>query len=60
MDKIRYFTTYDKNVWVNKGDILKLLNSRMSKIKIIEKLTECYYKEKEPDDKSTETLQTDC
>jgi hypothetical protein len=57
---IRYLSTYDKNTWINKDDILKLLNSRMSKVKIIEKLTECYYKEKESDDKSTEPLQADC
>jgi len=50
MGKIRYLTTkfkgQDGEIWVNKSDVLKLLqDDSISIIEIREKLLKCYYKE---------------
>ena len=47
MGKIRYITTqFDKSVWVNKADILKLLEKKgYGKKDLTKDLESCYYKE---------------
>lgn len=44
--KFKFFTSYDKNVWINKKDLLSYIrNLRKSKTrdKLIKDIEKCYY-----------------
>lgn len=44
---MKYITTYDGQVWVNKADILKLLEKKgYTKKDLTKALKSCYYKNK--------------
>ena len=45
---MRYFTTYDGQVWINKDDLLKFLSEKgKGKKDLTKELKVCYYKCKE-------------
>jgi len=43
--KLKYMTTYDKEVWINKDDIINFLSQKGNgKKQLTEALESCYYK----------------
>lgn len=49
---MRYVTTYDGQVWINKDDILKFLSEKgKGKKELTKALKSCYYKDDKNDNK---------